>query len=182
MAELAAGAFDQRSPRIVFFDEGRFGLKATVGRCWARRGMVPKVVVRPGYLNFYLFSAVEPQTGEDFTLFLPEVNTEMMNLYLAQLAMAYPEEPVVLVLDQAGWHRSAKLRVPPTIHLEYLPAYSPELNPVERLWRWLRRHVCRNRIFESLEELMAALETEYRRLSPPILASLCACGYLYNVN
>ncbi len=181
MAELAAEAFDQRSPRIVFFDEGRFGLKATVGRCWARRGMVPKVVVRPGYLNFYIYSAVDPRTGEDFTLFLPAVNTEMMNLYLEHLAVAYPEEPVVLILDQAGWHRSAELRVPPGIYLEYLPAYSPELNPVERLWRWLRQHVCRNRIFGSLEELMDALTVEFQRLSRLTLASLCACSYLYNV-
>ena len=112
MAVLGAGFEEPGSPRILFFDEGRFGLKATVAPDlspgWARRGELPQSIVRPGYLNFYLYRAVDPQTGEDFTLFLPEVNTEMMNLYLAQLAMAYPEEPVVLVLDQAGWHRSPR--------------------------------------------------------------------------
>ena len=71
--------------------------------------------------------------------------------------------------------------LPAGVHLIALPPYSPELNPVERLWRWLRQHVCRNRIFGSLEELMDALTVEFQRLSRLTLASLCACSYLYNV-
>lgn len=149
-----------------------------VGRCWALQGEQPKAVIKPGYSNFYTYSAISPTTGESFSLFLPEVNTEMMNLYLAQLSQAYPQAEITLVLDQAGWHRSKALVVPKNIKLEYLPAYSPELNPVERLWRYLRRHFCRNRFFSNLEELARTLEKAFLSLSQAFLASLCCCSYL----
>ena len=97
-------------------------------------------------------------------------------------AAAYPGYRILLIWDQAGWHRSQELRVPPNIQIECLPAYSPELNPVERLWRWLRRHVSRNRLFECEEELMDALAKALRALTPSQLASLCHCSYLYNID
>ena len=95
--------------------------------------------------------------------------------------MIIQKKEVLLVLDQAGWHRSKELLVPKTIHLEYLPAYSPELNPVERLWRWLRRHVCRNKVFVSLQELADVLTQAFRKFTSEVISSLCNCSYLYNV-
>ena len=163
---------------VFFFDEGRFGLQPTVGRCWALRGERALSRVHPGYENFYLYSGVAPHTGKSFHLILPWVNTEMMSLYLEEFSRAYPLEKILLIMDQAGWHGSKGLIVPENIAIELLPAYSPELNPVERLWQWLRRHVCRNRFFLSLEELTDALCATIRRLSESFLSSLCSCSYL----
>ena len=67
---------------IFFFDEGRFGLRSTVTRIWAKRGELLQVKVQQGYKNFYIYSCVSPHSGESFSLFLPEVNTEMMNIFL----------------------------------------------------------------------------------------------------
>ena len=125
--------------------------------------------VKPGYKNFYLYSAINPETGEEFTLFLPTVNTEMMNLYLSHLRETYPGKRMILVMDQAGWHKAKELKVPEGIELEYLPPYSPELNPVERLWQWIRRHFCRNRMFDSLDQLENALVSEWHLLTQSIL-------------
>ena len=163
---------------VFFFDEGRFGLKPNLGRYWARSGRRAVERVQPGYQNFYVYSSVSPQTGDAFSLFLPWVNTEAMNLYLQNLSAAYPEFQILLIWDQAGWHCPKGLQVPDNIQIEPLPPYSPELNPVERLWQWLRRHVCRNRLFESEEALMDALADSLRDLSPSRLASLCRCSYL----
>ncbi len=172
-------AFLSSPKRLVFFfDEGRFGLKPTLGRYWARKGLRPIEQVKPGYQNFYVYSSVSPHTGKSFSLFLPWVNTEVMNVYLENLSAAYPEYRILLIWDQAGWHHSQELRVPPNIQIECLPPYSPELNPVERLWRWLRRHVSRNRLFECEEELMDALAEALQALTPSRLASLCRCSYL----
>jgi transposase len=169
--------------RLFFFDEGRFGLKPSVGRTWARRGSVtPRVVVEPGYDNFYLYSAVAPTTGDQFTLFLPNVDTEMMSLYLQELGKAYPGDSIWLILDGAGWHNSASLKTPSNIKLISLPPYSPELNPVERLWRWLRMNVCRNKHFKKIEEVEEALLLAIRGLSTDFLKSLCGCSYLQSFN
>ncbi len=135
-------------------------------------------MVDPRYQNFYVYSAVSPHDDEAFSLFLPWVNTEMMNLYLEELARAYPDAEILIIWDQAGWHGSRDLKLPPNIRCEPLPPYSPELNPSERLWQWLRRHVTRNRIFDNEEVLMDHLATALQNLTPARLATLCRCSYL----
>lgn len=134
--------------------------------------------MKPGYKNFYLFSAINPKTGEEFTLQLPTVDTDMMSLYLANMREEYPGKHILLVLDGAGWHRAKALVVPEGIELFFLPPYSPELNPVERLWQWLRRHVCRNRLFASLSELDDAIVQAWYRIQPGLILTLCRCSYL----
>lgn len=162
---------------VFFFDEARFGLKPTTGRYWCKKSKRPIVRVCPGYLNFYLYSAVNPETGDEFTLELPKVNTEMMNLYIAEFRRAYPDEHILLVMDRAGWHRALALEIPDGIEFVLLPPYSPELNPIERLWLWLRRHVCRNRTFLDLDELSEAITRFWPATTPAKLASICNCNY-----
>jgi transposase len=163
---------------VFFFDEGRFGFKPTTGRRWARKGERPIVVVQPGYQNFYVYTAVSPMTGEEVSLFLPWVNTTMMNLFLAHLGQALGERRCVLVMDQAGWHVSEELKPPSNIELVFLPPYSPELNPVERLWQWLKRHSLRNRCHQDLEAIMDAVQDCLRGATPSFLRTLCRCSYL----
>jgi len=94
-------------------------------------------VGRRRYQWFYVYAFVHPSTGRVFWLFLPTVNTEVMSLSLrlsAEEVGAGPGNRVVLVLDRAGWHMSKGLEVPEGIHLVFLPANSPELQPAERLW------------------------------------------------
>ena len=135
-------------------------------------------MVRPGYKNFYLFAATNPKTGEEFTLQLPSVDTDMMNLYLSHMHEEHPGKRILLVLDCAGWHKAKDLHVPNGIELFYLPPYSPELNPIERLWQWLRRHVCRNRLFGSLNELEEAIVKAWHLVKPELMKTLCNCTYL----
>jgi hypothetical protein len=167
-----------RRPRpgaaVFFFDEARSGTKPALGRRWARRGERPIATVRPGYKNFYVYGAVCPGTGEDLTLTMPAVNTAAMNVFLAQLA----GRECILVMDRAGWHVSKELEVPPGIEIVLLPPYSPELNPVERLWQWVKRHAIRTRLHLPLESVMDAVEGCLRAFSAPFLMSICRCDYL----
>jgi transposase len=164
---------------VFFFDEGRFGFQPVTGRRWARRGVRPSAVVRPGYKNFYAYSAVSPNAGEEITLFLPWVNTTMMKLFLDHLSRALGARSCFLVMDQAGWHRSTELDVPSNIEIVLLPPYSPELNPVERLWQWLKRHSLRNRCHENLETMMDAVQACLQAATPDFFKSLCRCNYLH---
>jgi transposase len=134
--------------------------------------------VHHGYKNFYLYSCVAPLSGESFTLFLPEVNTDMMNIFFEELSREYPNREIIIALDQEGWHKAKDLTLPDTITLLFLPSYSPELNPIERLWQWLRKEVTHNALFYTLEDMMDALEHEIRCLTADRLAQLCHCSYL----
>lgn len=149
-----------------------------MARHWARRGQRSHVRIKPGYKSFYSYSAVSPVDGDCFTLFLPEVSTVAMKVYLCEMARMYPSREIMLIMDRAGWHMSKDLEVPKNIQIVYLPAYSPELNPVEKLWQWIRRHVCRNHLYRSLEQLEEALVTCFSGFTRPFMRSLCACGYL----
>jgi transposase len=164
--------------RVFFFDEARFGLKPCVGRVLCRRGVRPVCEIKPGYSNLYVYSAVDAEDGTEFSLLLPEVNTEMMNIFLEHFQSAIPEHHVLLVMDQAGWHKSVDLMIPENVEILHLPPYSPELNPVERLWQWLRRNFMRNRLFEKLNQVEKALAEAWNHLSPSTLGSICRCSYL----
>jgi len=163
---------------VFFFDESRFGLHPCVGRCWPRRGVRVSAPVNPIYQNFYVYSGVSPLTGDAFSLFLPWVNTKMMNLCLAERSAAFPDKQIMLIWDQAGWHKSNSVKVPENIVLKSLPAYSPELNPVEKLWQWLKKHISRNRLFAYLDDLMDVLAVTLINLTPNRFLELCQCSYL----
>lgn len=165
----------------MFFDEGRFGLQSVVGRQWARQGYKQRVLVLPKYQYFYVYAGVSPLSGESFLLYLPEVNIEMMSIYLQELANAYEGKKILIFMDRAGWHTSKKLSIPATIQIEPLPPYSPELNPVELLWQWLRKHACRNRMFSTTDEVMDALTATLNTLSTDMQMSLCHCSYLLHI-
>ena len=78
---------------------------------------------------------MRPAPGEDFALVLPRVSTAAMSRFLAAFAASLRGDThAVLVLDQAGWHGAKALKVPETVTLVPLPPYSPDLNPVERVW------------------------------------------------
>lgn len=137
-----------------------------------------QIKVKQAYQNFYIYGAIEPKTGENFSLFLPWVNTEMMNLYLEQMSLAYESDEIVIIMDQAGWHKSKELAVPSNIEIIYLPPYSPELNPIERLWKYLKVNFIHNRVFDSLKQMMERMVCVFEELNDGTVASLCQCSYL----
>ena len=91
------------------------------------------------FASVHLFGAVCPERDAGVALVLPEVSAAAMGLFLAELSRAIPTGiHAALVLDGAGWHVSEGLTVPPNLTLIHPPPYSPELNPVERVWEYLR--------------------------------------------
>lgn len=165
--------------RVFCMDEARFGQQGTTTRMWARRGSRPTVVKQTRYEWSYLYAAVEPSTGESVALQAPQVNTGTMNVFLRMVSESLePRDHAVLIMDQAGWHRSGRLEVPANITILLLPPYSPELNPVERLWGYLRSHYLSNRAYEGYQHLLNAGAEAWRELTPELLRTVCACPYL----
>ena len=115
--------------------------------------MVPTVARQMIREYIYAYSAIAPQTGDCFSMIAPYCNTEAMNCFLLQLASQYNQYRIVLLLDKAGWHISKDLALQGNIVLMHLPPYSPELNPVELLWREIRNKYFHNKIFNSLDQV-----------------------------
>lgn len=158
-------------------DEARFGQHGTLSRIWARVGSRPGAIRQTNYDSLYVFSAVCPQTGDACGLISPEVNTAVMNAFLEEFARDLPPDVhAVMVLDRAGWHTSGLLKVPSNVTLIYLPPKSPELNPVENLWHYLRSHYWSNRLYPTWEDLKIAAIDAWRRvcLVPELVKSVCA--------
>ncbi len=125
---------------------------------WADRGSRPPAPRDRRYDWAYIFGAVCPARGVGAGLILPEVNAAAMNLHLAEIARhVAPGAHAVVVLDGAGWHQTGvKLKIPDNISLLPLPPYSPELNPVENIWQYLKQNYLSNRIFETYEDIVDA--------------------------
>jgi hypothetical protein len=140
-------------------DEARLGLKPVMRRVWAPVGKRPVARFKRGYKWSYLYGFVRPQSGEVYWLIVPTVNVELFSMALYEFAKevgAGEQRRVLLVVDQAGWHTGGEVELPEGIHLEFLPAGSPELMPAERLWPLTNEGVA-NRLFEEIEELEEAL-------------------------
>lgn len=113
----------------------------------------------------YLYGAVSPMDGELYSLVMPYANTDCMNVFLEELSRTYPEDYVLLLLDNASWHRSSTMLIPQNIHLYPLLPYTPELNPIEMLWDEIREKGFRNEIFRSLEGVVNRLCVTVKLLS-----------------
>jgi putative transposase len=141
-------------PVVVFFeDEARFGRISREMACWVKASMVPSVARQMIREYIYAYSALSPQTGDCYSMISPCCNTEAMNEFLQQLSTQYNNYRIILILDKAGWHISQTLKIADNIKLLHLNPYSPEQNPVELLWREIRRKYFHNEIFKSLDEV-----------------------------
>jgi transposase len=126
-----------------------------------------------------LFGAVNPLTGASSALLAPTVNTDYMNHHLRFISeQAGPDAHVILVLDQAGWHTAKALDIPENISLLYLPAYSPELNAIERLWEYLKSHYLSNKAYTDYNDLLNICTNAWNRISPERFCTICHCQWI----
>lgn len=163
---------------MLFFDEARFGTHSRRGYGWFTRGTRPSVDIKIGYQNFYLYGAVDASNGNHFSLIMPWDDTECMNIYLQQLSKEYSADQIGLIMDGAGWHKSKDLVVPENIKIVYLPPYSPELNPVERLWLYIKSKLLNNKLYETISDLEDKLCEFIQNLQDNDVQRLCSASYL----
>lgn len=167
---------------IWFQDEARVGQKNKLTRRWARRGTRPRAAKDQRTKSAYIFGAVCPARGVGAALVLPKCNTEAMQWHLEEIATQIaPGAHAVLILDQAGWHTSKKLDIPDNITLLPLPPRSPELNPVENIWQFIRDNWLSNRVFKSDDDIVGHCCEAWNRLieQPWIIMSIGLRDWAY---
>jgi transposase len=141
---------------LWFQDEARIGQKNKLTRRWARRGARPRAPHDQRTAWAYIFGAICPAEGKGAGIVMPFCDTPAMEEHLAEIsATVAPDAHAVLILDQAGWHLARALVVPKNITILPLPPRSPELNPVENIWQFMRDNWLSNRVFNGYDDIVA---------------------------
>ena len=149
-----------------------------MGHAWFKTGSRSRVKVKLGFKNFYLYSAVNPKTGAEFTLLLPRVNKELMKIFIDEFYKKYRDKNVILIMDGAGWHKDSTYLLKDVNNIEIIlqPPYSPELNPVERLWQYIKDRTIKNEVYETLEELEDELCKFIKvNITSEVIKRVCNC-------
>ncbi|NJN24448.1 MAG: IS630 family transposase [Acaryochloridaceae cyanobacterium RL_2_7] len=160
-------------------DETRVGLKTLQGKVITAKGVKPVVEVQGLRENFWLYGAISPQSGEYFLQERPKLNGENFQSYLDWLSKQLGERYAVLQVDQAPAHTSHAIEWPDNIIPLFQPAHSPELNPIERLWQWLKRPM-KNQSFPSLDELRTRVEEIFEELTLKKAMSLSGYDFIWD--
>ena len=161
----------------IFSGVSRFGTHSKAGRGWFPRGSRTSVPVKLGFKNFYVYSAVNVYRGDDFSFVMPNVDTECMNVFLSEMSKNLKDKEAICVMDGAGWHKSKALIVPKNIEIIYLPPYSPELNPVEKLWQYMKSHIIKNKIYDNIDDLEEAVCSFIRGFDPNLIKKTCSVNH-----
>jgi hypothetical protein len=173
-------ASEIKKKTILFtHDESRFGLMSPMRRRITVKGIKPIQTVDFRFENYYLYGAVDPLSGDRFILEMPYLNSDCFQVFLNELSLCYIEYFIMLLLDNSSTHKAKKLVIPDNIVLLFLPPYSPEINPIERLWQHIKSKLTFS-LLESLESLKQNVSDELLKLTDSIVASIT--GYSYIVN
>ena len=137
---LARGGWSRHPTALLFCqDESRWGLLTLSGRVITLAGVKPEgSSISGGRSTFWLYGLVEPLTGEHFFEQYDHLNSENFEQFIHQFAARYPDEVIVIQMDQASAHRAHEIDWPENIIPLFQPAYTPEVNPIERFWKHLK--------------------------------------------
>jgi len=165
---------------IWFQDEARFGQQGSITRMWAVKGTRPRAIRQQQFSYTYLFGAVCPARDKGVGLVLPYANAVTMEVHLRYIsAQIHKGKHGVIVLDQASWHTSNRLKKFSNLTLLPLPPASPELNPCEQIWRKLREDALSNRCFQDEEDVVQSCCDAWNAFTDQAnsIRSLCTRGW-----
>lgn len=166
---------------LWFEDETRVGQQGSLTRIWAEKGTRPRIPRQQQFLYEYIFGAVCPHQQKAIGLVLPHACTESLQLLLNEMSKeTLPGRIAIIIMDGAGWHHANALLIPDNIRFLFLPPYSPELNPVEQIWQYLKDKFLANRVFDSLEDITDACCEAWNAFAnnPALITSLTSRNWI----
>ena len=166
------------SCNLYFQDESRFGLLTSNGKALTAKGIKPVCPFQQTFENLYLFGAFSPVSGDHFLLEMPHCNADNFGVFLQQFAKQKPEEFKIMVLDNGAFHKARSLVIPENIALLFLPPYSPELNPAEKMWALFKRRFT-NLLCKTLEDVSTFISSVQQTLTEKGIIQTCAFDYIF---
>ena len=165
--------------RFFYQDETRLGLKTISGRKITAKGVKPLGKVQWKFLATYLYGVVEPETGENFFFEFTHLNSQCFQIFLELVSQNFPDDLLVIQLDNGGFHKAKKLQVPKNIILMFQPPHCPESNAIEQVWQYLKRGL-RWKTPTCLEDLQVLITQRLEEMSKQVLASITGRTYVLN--
>jgi transposase len=169
--------YDEDNIRLFSQDESRFGLLPIQRKRITLPGIKPISPVQFEFKSYYLYGAAEPKTGESFFLELPNLNAQCFQIYLDEFSKAYADSLNVMLLDRGRFHQAKSLKIPHNVALVFLPPYSPELNPIERLWEAIKAEMA-NELYPTIQALVERVASILNSYTKETIQSLTSYPYL----
>lgn len=163
--------------RIFSYDESRFGLITSLGKKITLPGVRPIGHMQRIFENYQIYGATEVRTGEKFFPEFPGMNTDCFQMFLNNFSELFQDTINIVLLDNAGIHKAKRLEIPGNIRLVFLPAYSPELNPIERFWQYIKKDT-KGKIFSDLAEMKDFVADILKKCSAETIASITGFSYI----
>ena len=151
------------------------------GRGLTARGVKPICPFQQVFKSLYLFGAYSPFTGDHFELELSHCNADNFQVYLDEFSKTDLKEFRIILLDNGAFHKAKKLIIPPNIKLLFIPPYSPELNPAEKIW-WRMKRAFTGKLHKSLDEVSEFIIDQVNKLTNEIVESTCKYEYIFLSN
>ena len=148
------------------------------GRALTAKGVKPICLFQQLFKSTYLFGAFSPINGKSFLLELPFCNNDTFQIYLNGFSETDPDEFKIIVLDNGAFHKSKTLKIPRNIALVFLPPYSPELNPAEKMWEMIKGDFT-GKLFKNLELLSDFIKDQVAKLTKEVIISACSYSYIF---
>lgn len=177
LAEEQVHHRDGQNIRVLAQDESRLGLMPVTRRRITAKGIKPIQKVQFQFESYYLYGAVEPMTGESFFLELPWLNSVCYQAFLDELSAFHRDDFMIMLTDNASAHKAKKLIIPDNIVLLPFPAYCPELNPIERLWQYIKSKVD-FALHKTLEALKQNIADILKECTDSVIASITGYSYI----
>lgn len=165
----------------MFMDEASFGRISSPVFCWCPEGVRPTVPSQRIREYVYVYGAADPIDGEKFFIIAPSCSKDWTELFIQKLSIQYPNDYIILVADNASWHKTQGMKLPSNIKMAYIPPYTPEMNPIEQVWRELRTQGFKNVSFLSLEEVVDKLCEVIKDLTAETIKSIMGRKWIKSI-
>jgi transposase len=158
---------------IYYQDESRYGQMTIQSGIWSISGERPEYLNQYNFLNAWIYGAINPQDGNHFGLILPKLDSLNMQIFLDQFSKNIDKKShVLMILDGSRAHLNNKIIIPKNLTLHFLPPYSPQLNPIERLWSFLKRNYLSFKRYNNIDEVIQSGVNAWQSLTKKIIKSI----------
>ena len=163
--------------KFFSYDETRLGLITSLGKRITLPGVRPVGLIQRIFENYYIYGATEVSEGEKFFLEFPNMSTDNFQYFISKFSETFSDSMNIMLIDNAAIHKAKRLIIPGNIRLIFLPPYSPELNPIERFWQYIKKDT-KGKIFSGLTEMKDYIADILRKCSKKTIASLTGFSYI----
>jgi len=150
-----------------------------IGKCVTARGVRPVISYQHKFESTYLYGSYSPIDGDSFVWEINGVDVNIFEAYLKELSKHRPNEYKIVVIDNAGFHSTKNIEVPENIHLLNIPPYTPELNPCEQVWQYLKTRF-KNQTFQNMKNLKSWLWEKSNALDTETIKSITSNHHYQN--